>query len=1072
MFYSRVESTAPKIVIRTPPTFLLVLLLGLAAAAEAQTHLATLRGRVLDPGGASVTGATVTLQREAAMTRRQATSGGDGGYVLSQLPPGRYDLDVTVPGYQVHRDSVTIQVNQQIRLDVTLRLGSLSEQVDVSARAEFADADRIGQATVIDNRQISLLPLDSRNVLDLSLLVPGAAPAPAGSASSVRGDFAFSVNGAREDANSFLLDGAYDVDPKLNTVAVTPPVDAIAEFQVLTNGYDASFGRHAGAQVNVVTKNGSNRFDGTVYEFFRHDALNATNAFAPRDQPAPDYERHQFGGALGGPLVRNRSFFFVDYEGRRLSEGITRVSNVPTAAERTGDFSRSALGAPLDPFTGQPFPGGHIPVARLDPVGTAIADVYPLPNRMVPLANYVSSPVLLDEVDHTDIRVDHRLTDASTLMVRYSLEDRRLFEPFAGPGFATVPGFGTNVPRRAQNLLISDTRVLSPTLVSDLRVTFNRVSASALHENQGRNRNADVGLPQLSTDPRDAGLSFITITGLSPLGDEFNNPQQSATNQVQILETLSWARGKHLVKFGADVGFLHQNAFRDVQARGFLNFSSQAPFTGNALADLLVGLPVASGGATLDNPQRLRTERLSLFVQDSVHLTPSLTLSAGVRYELTSPPVDANDRANVYDPTTGSLVPVGTGGVPRAGYASDRNNWAPRIGVAWTPGRSGRTIVRAGYGLFYNQSALAPGEGLYFNPPFFDFSLFFPLPGLPLTLSDPFPSAFPVPLPSSALTFQPDLRTPYLHHWNLGVQQELGDSRSIEMAYVGSLGRNLLNGRDINQATASPSPRNLRPNPAVADVVSLESRARSEYHSLQLTFRQRLRGGLSVLSAYTFGKSMDDASGFFSSSGDPNFPQDSNTPGAEYGRSSFDIRHRWTLSATYELPFGRGRRWASDRGWVSQLLSDWQVAGIVTVQSGQPFTVALPPEFDNSNTGRASLGFGANDRPDLVGDPALASPTAARWFDTTAFALPPFGSFGTAGRNILDGPGFQQVNVALHRRARLGDDLALELRLEAFNLLNHVNLGLPDAFLGSPTFGQVLSAGNPRRLQLGVKLHF
>ncbi len=1057
---------------RVTPSLPLVFVLGLAAAASAQTHLATLRGQVLDPGGASVTGATITLAQQATGTTRQTTSAGDGGYVLSQLPPASYRLEITVPGYRVHRAIVAVQVNQQLRLDVTLELGSLSEQVDVAARAGLADAGRTGQATVIDNRQITQLPLDGRNVLDLSLLVAGATPAPSGSASSVRGDFAFSVNGAREDANSFLLDGSYDVDPKLNTVAVTPPVDAIAEFQVLTSGYDASFGRHAGAQVNIVTKSGSNRVDGTLYEFFRHDALNATNTFAARDQPSPEYGRHQFGGALGAPLVRNRSFLFVDYEGRRLREGITRISNVATVAERAGDFSQSALGVPVDPFTGRPFPNAQIPAERVNPVGAAIAQLYPLPNRAVPLANYVSSPVLTDHVDHTDIRIDHRLGDASNVMARYSLEDRRLFEPFAGPGFATVPGYGTHVPRRAQNLVVSDTRVLSSNLVSDLRVAFNRVSASALHENQGRNRNADVGLPQLWMDPRDAGLSFITATGLSPLGDEFNNPQKSTTNQLQILETLSWARGRHFVKFGADVGILRQDAFRDVQSRGFLTFSSQAPFTGNALADLLIGLPVVSGGARLDNPQTLRTESLSLFVQDSIRVTTGLTLSAGLRYELTSPAVDAQDRANVYEPTTGSLAQVGTRGIPRAGYASDRNNLAPRIGIAWTPDRAGRTIVRAGYGLFYNQSALAPGEGLYFNPPFFDFNLFFPLPGLPLTLSDPFPAAFPVPLPSSALTFQPDLRTPYLHHWHLGVQQELGESRSVDVSYVGSLGRNLLNGRDINQATASPLPFNSRPNPAFSDVVSLESRARSRYRSLQVTFRQRLHNGLSVLSAYTLGKSMDDASGFFSSSGDPNFPQDSNDPAAEYGRSSFDVRHRWTLGATYELPVGRGRRWVAGRGWLSGLLADWQIAGVVTLQSGQPFTVALLPEFDNSNTGRAALGFGANDRPNLTGDPALATRTAARWFDTTAFSLPPFGSFGSAGRNIVDGPGFENVNLAIHRRARLANDLVLEVRLEAFNLLNHVNLGLPDAFLGSPTFGQILSAGNPRRLQLGVKLRF
>ena len=699
----------------------------------------------------------------------------------------------------------------------------------------------------------------------------------------------------------------------------------------------------------------------------------------------------------------------MDYEGTRRAEGITRVTNVPTLAERTGDFSQSLLPAPIDPSTGLPFPGGMIPQSALNPIGAAIAALYPEPDQNVPDENFVSSPTERDRTDHIDLRVDHVFGTASLLTARYSFNDRRLFEPFSGPGFALVPGFGTNVARRAQNLMVSETLVMSPALVNDVRVAFNRVSIGVSHENMGTSLNGDVGLPELSSNARDFGLSFITVSGFSPLGDETNNPQESTTNTFQVLDTLTYVRGDHLLKFGVDVRVTRQDAFRDVQSRGFLTFSNV--FTGNALADLLLGLPRRTGGAVLDNPQRLRTESYNFFVHDNFRIRPNLTLSAGLRYEYTSPPVDADDRANVYDPATRSLIQVGTNGIPRAAYEADKNNLAPRVGFAWTPTADGRTVLRGGYGIYYSQSPLAPGEGLYFSPPFFDFNLFFPLPtlffppsGLPLTLFDPFPSGFPFPLPDSALAFQRDLRTPYLQQWNVSVQRQLGGRREVDVAYVGSRGSNLIGARDINQAAASPLPVNPRPVPQFADIVALESRGSSLYNSLQITLRQRLSSGLSVLSSYTLGKSTDDQSNFFSSAGDPNFPQDSNDPTAERGRSNFDVRHRFSLSFLYELPFGTGRRFLADRGWLSRLLEDWQLAGIVTLQSGRPFTVALLPELDNSNTGFAALGFGANDRPNLVGDPTGADPSATQWFNTGAFATPPFGSFGTVGRNTLEGP--------------------------------------------------------------------
>jgi len=538
-----------------------------------------------------------------------------------------------------------------------------------------------------------------------------------------------------------------------------------------------------------------------------------------------------------------------------------------------------------------------------------------------------------------------------------------------------------------------------------------------------------------------------------------NNPQHGVTNTYQIVDQASYSRGQHLFKFGGDFRILQQNAYRDVNARGFLNFTGQ--LLGNPLQELLLGLPTITGVARLDNPQHLRAKSYNLFAQDTWRLRPDLTLTLGLRYEFTTPPHDAGNRANLYDPQRGGLVQVGSNGFPRGGFDADRNDIAPRIGIAYTPGGKGATVVRAGYGIYYDQSSLAPSEGLYFSAPYFNLSLYFPLDARnPLLINNPFPSNFPFALPSSASAFDRNLRTPYMQHWNFNVQQQLGKGRVVEVGYVGSKGTHLYGARDINQPAPTNAPRYQRPNPRFEDINLMESRGNSNYNSLQARLQQRMRSGLSMLVSYTYAKSIDEGSSFFTSAGDPNFPQNSYDVSAERGRSNFDIRHRAAISYSYDLPI-KGR-------WIG----GWQTFGILTFQSGQPFTVALLSEFDNSNTGRSNLGFGSNDRPNVVRSPVLDNRTRERWFDTAAFAVPGRGQFGNSGRNILDGPGSQTINVSLMKNTSLTESMSLQFRAEAFNLLNRANFGLPDNFVGSPTFGQVLSADNPRRIQLGLKLLF
>ncbi len=1035
-------------------------LLACAAILPAQDSRGSILGLVVDHSGRAVPAAAVIIANEETGKRREVKSEDNGRFAGFQLEPGRWRVTVNAAGYREQSRVIDLTVHREVDLRIALVQEGQRESIVVEGVAPLLRTDTVATGGSILNSQIVNLPLDGRNYYELTLLLPGVAPPAQGSAGSVRGDFAVNVNGAREDANGFLLDGIYNGDPKLNGAGVTSAVDAIREFEVATSTYDASFGRNAGAQMNVVLKSGTNALHGAVYEFLRNAALDARNYFAPAGEPDPRYQRNQFGFSLGGPIRRNRTFFFGDYEGRRVREGFPRLTNVPTALERQGDFSQSGAPFVIDPFTQAPFPGAKIPSFRIDPIGGKIAALYPLPNRQAPGRNYASSPVARDSSDNFDVRIDHSLSANSELAARYSFGDRDLYEPFSGAAFSQVPGFGNNVPRRGQNAMISETHIFSPRLINELRLGFNRVAIGVFQENQSRDLNNLVGLPSDYGNPRRQGLSFLTVLGYSPLGDEYNNPQSGVTNTYQLSSMATWSRGAATFKFGGEIRKLEQNAFRDVQSRGFINFIG---FTGNALSELLQGLPAVSGRARLDNPQHLRAESYNAFAQMNRRMGAGLTLHLGVRYEYNTPAVDPLDRANLYDIATGSLVRPGTGGMPRAGYTPDRNNLGPRAGFAWAPGL-GRTVLRGGYGVYFDQSSLAPSEGLYFNAPYFDFRLYFTMPQFPLLLSNPFPANFPVPVPGSAFSFDRGLRTPYIQHWNLQVQRQLGSHYRVEMGYVGSKGTRLYAARDINQAAPSAAPFVMRPNLMFDDINRLESRANSNYHSFQLGARRQLAHGLSFQAGYTLAKSLDDASGFFPSAGDPNFPQDSFNLRAEHARSNFDIRQRFVLS--YSCLFPR------NRGAAAWLLDGWQTHGIWSFQTGRPFTVALPSELDNSGTGRSSLGFGANDRPNVIGDPSLDNPTPERWFNTAAFAIPTRGTFGSAGRNILDGPGLASLNLSLFRNISVREGWTLQFRAESFNALNRANFNQPENFLGGAAFGSITSAQNPRHIQLGLKLLF
>ncbi len=611
------------------------------------------------------------------------------------------------------------------------------------------------------------------------------------------------------------------------------------------------------------------------------------------------------------------------------------------------------------------------------------------------------------------------------------------------------------VTNTGHNAMIQYQRTMSSNIVNSLRLGFNRAFRRVLPQNAGINVGALWGVNWLNVAPRDFGYPAITVAGYSSIGDGSQLPIERNTTSYQISDGLSLVLGSHHVKLGGEVRHIRLNGFLDYFARGSLTFSGA--ITGSGIKDLLLGYPTFGIQATFDNPETLRTTAYNAYVQDDWKLVPTVTLNLGLRYEYNTPPVDPFNRMSAFDPATRALVQVGTGGVSRSGIRPDRNNLAPRVGLAWKP--LPNLVVRGGYGIYYDSGMLVVNSSLYFNPPYFNVRAFFPTRTSLLTLDDPFPTRGGITPPASPNTLSPDLTTAYLQHWNFGVERQLGSATVVSLVYGGTKGTHLIRSRDLNQAAPGPADvDSRRPVPGYGGILFIESGANSTYHSLQASMDRRLSRRFSLLASYTVSKSIDDTSAFLASNAEKNFPQNSQNIRAERGLSSFDMRHRLTAAYVYLVP---GRSWWN---------RNFELRGITTVQSGQPFTPYL--RFDNSNTGNIGGAFGL-DRPDLLKNPRLSNPTPERWFDTSAFAVPAPYHFGSAGRNVLIGPGLVNWDVALARRFTLREGVSLLLDAEVFNLFNHAQFDLPQAYADEPTtFGRIFSAKAPRQIQFALRLSF
>jgi len=1007
----------------------------------------------MDPSGKPIPNAKVTALDPDHSSSRSVSTDISGFYRIVDLAPGSYRLSGVAKQFET-TDSATVrlEVNEQARVDLHLAIEGQKASLTVMAVESPVSTESSELGTVIDQSRINGLPLNQRDFLQLALLTPGVAPPVQGSELSSRGGFAMHANGGREEFNNFLLDGVDNNDQDVNRYVLQPSVDSIQEFKIATNSYSAEYGRNAGAQVNVVTRGGTNDLHGFAYEYLRNRVFDATNSFDQGD--TAKLIRNQFGGGVGGALVKDQTFYFAAVDALRGRQGFSQYGSVPTPQERAGNFA--GLGVVSDPFTGQPFANNIVPPTRIAPLSAQMLALFPLPNvaNAGAAGNYFAQPVENDSNTQFQIRLDHRISHRDQLSLRYSYGHNDVFEPFTQNSIE-LPGFGDYVYDRGHNAMIHYERVMRGNTINSFLIGLSRAPRSIFPQNYTTDVNRLWGVNYLPTQPRDFGYPSISVAGFSPVGDVTEIPIERAETTYQISDTLSVIHGAHALKLGGDVRRIQENGILDYYVRGSMSFSGA--LSGTGISDLLLGLPSFSIQSRANNPQTQRTTSLGIFMQDDWKVSRKLTLNLGLRWEYNSPPIDPHDRMSAFDLATGHVQQVGTQGLSRSGLRPDYRNFAPRAGFAYSLGS--KTVVRGGYGIYYDAGTLTVNSALYFNPPYFNIYVFFPSAQGLLSLSNPFNSANGILPPPTLSTLSPDIRTAYLQSWNLNVQHEIHGIGVLTMAYAGSKGTHLIRSLDLNQPTPGPGPVSSRqPYPAYSSIFFTESGGDSNYNSLQVSLSRRLAHGLTLLGIYTFSKSIDDTSAFLATTGDPNFPQNSHNYHLDRGLSSFDMAHRAVVGYVYSLPFR------------NPVLRNLESGAIVTMQSGQPFTPVL--RFDNSNTGNTGQQAGS-DRPNLVGDPHLANPSRNLWFNTAAFAIPAPYTFGSAGRNILRGPGLATVDLSLSRRFHIAERASATLGVQAFNMLNRENLNLPQLYADDATnFGKIFSAKPPRQVQMALRFSF
>ncbi len=1099
-------------------------LLFLSITGYAQTTTGSIVGTVTDSSGAVVAEvATITVTNMDTGIAVKTNTDSTGNYVVTSLLVGRYSVAVEAPGFKrAVTSGFTVNVQDRVRVDFTLQLGAVTETISVTGEAPALQTETSHLGQVVDTQRVVDLPLNGRYFTRLAVLTSGTAPTPAGARDEKTGGF--SSNGVRPYQNNYLLDGIDNNSLSEDLVndasfVIGPSPDAIAEFRVQTNSMSAEFGRSGGAVMNVTTKSGTNEMHGTIFEFLRNSALDAKNYFDAPNKPIPPFKLNQFGATNGGPIIipglyngKNRTFYFVDYQGTRIRTGRTFLATVPPLAWRKGDFSGfNQIFDPAttvisgDKVTRQPFSNNQITSTRFDPAAKKLIDQFPLPNVPGSVSksgvanNFLSNPIEPDDTDQFDVRIDHKISDSDTIFGRFSFQNQELVPPSPIPPPLGGSSFASgNFLNKAINVAISETHIFTPHTINEFRAGYTRNRSERLQFNADQNLSAQLGIPGIPFGPKNGGLPAFGIDGLNSIGGAQFQPTVEFQNVYHLIDNLSLVRGKHTLKLGAEIKpRVDFTILQPESPRGDFSFSgdfSRDPNnradTGLGAADFLLGI-LSSSDITTFVDNTFQQPGYFFYVQDDFKAAKNLTLNLGLRYDFVFHAREKYDAQASFNVATGALdivqgrndplpanfypqVPVNRN-APRDLVPNDKNNWGPRFGFAYRflP----RSVLRGGYGIFYSSYEAGPLSipNMGNNPPFFLKAVFeaesIAVPNRRLSrLSQGFPlNAFIEPEAPELFALDPKFRDPYVQHWNLSVQQELGWNTVLEISYAGSKGTGLYEFRRGNQATPTADasiPRSRRrPRPFLGNFPLWCSCTSSTYHAFLAKAEKRFSNGLSFLSSYTWGKSIDERSqaslGFHSGGG----VRDQRFPGLEKSRSDFDIAHRFVTSYIYELPFGRGKRFGRDlEGLGNVLVGGWQIVGISAFQTGTPRTIRAASGVSNAD---------GENRPDIVAGVSIqpAHRDRAQWFNPAAFRPAVPGTFGNAGRNILSAPGQVNVDFSVFKNFLLTERTNLQFRAELFNLPNHPNFRSNSmrTFFDRAAPGALTSANPARQIQFALK---
>jgi outer membrane receptor protein involved in Fe transport len=994
------------------------LVIGVLAGATAPTQAqstASIEGLVVDRHGAVIPGVKITATNPAIGVERETTSDTGGRYSIAALPIGQYTLAASAAGFKKQLiEKLTIEVGRRITQDFQLEPGDIAEQVTIATASDVIDrASAVGH--VIDQRTVREIPLNGRYFLDLALLVPGSVTPPQGafSAAPMRGLGSLAINtaGNREETVNYQINGITLNNLTFASISFQPSINTIQEFKAENSTFGAEYGESSGAVVNIATRSGANELHGELFEFFRNDALDARNFFElTSSEPAP-FKRNQFGGNIGGPILRDKLFFFVSYEGLRQRQGLD-INSLVLSDSQHGLIT--------------------------DPVVTNLMALIPQPNFVDSsgTSRFVSSASAPVTVDQWTADINFNLSERDRIHGYYAIQNSESSEPTRTGN--TIPGFGNVARVLRQIFTFNETHTFSQSMVNELRFGFNRFSSTTTPLAQlnpaefgiKNGINQPIGLPQINI--AGGGLNF---------GGPSNQPSGRGDTTFVAADTMNWLIGRHSLKLGGEYRQFLNNNFR--QGTGSFSFPSLAAFVAGTANSFSVTLGNQSSS--------IAQGALGFFAQDSYRLNPRLNLDLGLRYDWNMTPSERYDRFIVFDPKTNSLLRTGVD-IDQV-YKQNNTNFQPRVGFAWLPFANDKMVVRGAYGLYVDQPMTSIVTGLAGNPPL----------GIPLTVSGPirFDNAIDIAGPAglAPVSIDHDYKNAYVQSWNLNVQRQVFDI-ALMLGYLGSKGTHLITRRNINQpingirpfpALSPASP--ILPRATLGNITEVGSSGNSSYNALWFTATRRLSKGLHFDASYTWSKSIDYTS--FSTGGI--FVQNSYDLPGERGVSDFDARHRFVLSSIYELPFHDNR-----------LVSGWQLAVIVQSQSGNPVNVVTT----NSTVNRVANTL----RPDVQG-PVTVIGEVEEWFDTSVFAA--VERFGNIGRNVIAGPGFNNVDVSLIKNTTIGEDLRLQFRAEFFDVFNHANFGRPGNTVGTPSFGKISStrfptgeSGSSRQIQFAVKLGF